>query len=315
MIITVAILSSRRRVPCRRCSNLAIRDRTTAFSALAAVTRGSQMVQTGGDPERIWSARVTASLLDVLGIRPLFGETFTAAHELAGNDRVAVISHGLWLRHFGGDAGVLGRTLPVAGGPLVVLGVMPEGFSYPVFEDRLADVWTPYVIPEQERQTKQQSAYLHVVGRLRAGATLVEAQAQTDDVRKSLAAADADRYPPGGRFTVRTLEDAVVGPVRGSMVLVLGAVGLLLVVACANVANLLLTRAIDRARDLSIRSALGATRRRLVTSLLIESLLLLRSACGSRSAPPCRRLSARYSVRWPATWRSGWRWGFRPHGS
>jgi len=97
-------------------------------------------------------ARVTSSLFDVLRARPLIGGTFGVSHEVAGNDRVAVISHGLWRRQLGGDPGIVGRTLRVADGTPVVLGVMPEGFSYPVFDDRLADIWTPYVIPRRRRR-------------------------------------------------------------------------------------------------------------------------------------------------------------------
>jgi predicted permease len=253
---------------------LALRERTDAVETMAAVARGSQLLQTSGAPDRVWSARVTSSLFDVLRVRPLIGETFDASHEVAGNDRVAVISHGLWRRHFGGDTAIVGRTLRVADGTLLVLGVMPEGFAYPLFDDRLADIWTPYVIPERELDVAQSSSYLHIVGRLRPGAALVEAQMQADGVRKALAATDPDRYPPAGRFSVATLDEAVVGQVRGWMMLVLVAVGLLLVVACANVANLLLTRALDRKRELSIRAALGATRTRLVTALLLESLIL-----------------------------------------
>jgi putative ABC transport system permease protein len=253
---------------------LALRNRTEAFSALAAVARGSQTLQIGNEPERVWSARVTSSLFDTLRVRPLVGQAFTSAHEVAGNDRVAVISYSLWRRRFDGDPGIVGRMIHVADGPRLVLGVMPEGFAYPIFDDRLADIWTPYVIPEEERLGTQQSSYLHIVGRLRAGTSLVQAQIHADAVRGALAVTDPDRYLPTGRFAVTTLEEAVVGPVRGWLVLVLTAVCLLLVIACANVANLLLTRAIDRARELSIRAALGATRARLVTSLLVESLAL-----------------------------------------
>lgn len=252
---------------------LALRDRATAFSSLAAVARGRETLQIGNERERVWSARVSSSLFEVLRVRPQLGQMFTGAHEVSGSDRVAMISDSLWWRRFGGDPNIVGRLIEVEeGSPLTVLGVMPRGFSYPIFDDRLPDLWTPYVIPESELG-RSQSSYLHLVGRLRSGSSLTQAQAQADTVRTALAAGD-DRYSPAGRFVLTSLADAVIGPVRGWFVLVLIAVGLLLLIACANVANLLLTRALDRARELSIRAALGATKSRLASSLLIESLIL-----------------------------------------
>lgn len=252
---------------------LALSEGGGPVSAFAAVHRGSVTLQGGGESEQVMSARVTASLFEVLRARPLYGTTFTAANETAGNERVAVIGHSLWRRRFGADPAIVGRTISVADAPLVVLGVMPEGFTYPIVDSRVAEIWTPYVIPPDERSRTQQSSYLHVVGRLTPGASVTQGQAHLDAVRTRLATEEPDRYRTS-RFVARPLKDAVVGPVRGWMVLVLSAVGLLLIVACANVANVLLTRAIVRARELSIRAALGATRARLVTSLLTESLFL-----------------------------------------
>jgi len=256
---------------------LALGDGMDSLSSLAAVARGSHTLQGGAEPERVWSARVSAALFDTLRVRPILGTVFTADHEIAGNERVAVIGHRLWQRRFGGDPGIVGRAIDAADGQLLVLGVMPEGFSYPIVDDRLAEIWTPYVIPDRERQPTQQSSYLHLVGRLKPGASLIQAQSQADAVRGTLATAEPDRYTPNSRFSVTRLDEAVVGPVRGWMMLVLTAVALLLVVACANVANVLLTRAIDRARELSIRAALGASRARLASSLVAESLIL--SSC------------------------------------
>jgi predicted permease len=252
----------------------ALRDRTDAFTSLAAAAGAQQRLQGNGEPEPIPSARVTASLFDVLGVRPVIGAAFSAANETDGNDRVALIGHGLWTRRFGRDPGIAGRTIQTSSGPLLILGVMPEGFTYPVMGPRPVELWTPYVIPASERDGTQLSSYLHVVGRLRPGVTVSQSQAQADAVRAQFAIGDPQRYSANGRFSVIPLHEFLVGNVRGWMTLVLIAVGLVLLIACANVANILLTQAMHRSRELAIRSSLGASRRRLVGTLLTESVLL-----------------------------------------
>lgn len=254
----------------------ALRDGADAFTVLAAVARAELRLEGGGEPEQVQSARVTASLFDVLGVRPALGTAFAPTNETDGNDRVAVIGHELWMRRFGGDPTVVGRTIQTGGGPLLILGVMPEGFTYPVTSTRPAEVWTPYVVPANERDGRQLSSYLHLVGRLRPRVPLsqAQAQAQADAARAQFATSDPKRYTAAGRFTLTPLQEFLVGSVRGWMTLVLIAVGLVLLIACANVANILLTRALARTRELGIRASLGASRRRLIGSLLTESLLL-----------------------------------------
>jgi predicted permease len=265
---------------------LAWRDRTTVFENLAAV-HSSGRVQVGdGDDEPPQAARVTASLFDVLRVRPILGRTFTAEHEIAGRDRVAVISHRLWQQRLGGDVSVIGSTIRIAQRndvmPLVILAVMPEGFTYPAGREPTVDIWTPYVVPDDERwgETGGLDRYLHVVGRLREEATVAHAQADVEAAAAPLVEARPDGYRDW-RPRVEGLLHSLVGSVRGWMLLVLWAVGLLLLVACVNAANLLLARATHRARDLAVRASLGAGRRQLLVALLAESLILTLVAGGA----------------------------------
>ena len=249
------------------------REAISAFEALAATTRGREQLATAGEPEEVLSARVTSSLFDVLGVRPMLGQPFEASNEVKGNDQVAVISYDLWQRRFGGDESVIGRPLALAKRSVTILGVMPQGFSYPIADDMRPEIWTPYVVPNDERSGEQLSSYLQVVGRLAAGATLEMAGTQAAATLASTVVPGPSTLS-GQRVEVRSLAEVLLGKVRGWMLLVLGAVVLVLLVACANVANLLLTRATRRARELSIRASIGASRRHLVATMLVESLTL-----------------------------------------
>jgi predicted permease len=221
------------------------------------------------DPEIVREQRVTAEFFPVLRASPSIGRAFTTEYEIEGRHRVAVISHGLWQRRFGGTSDVLGKRLPADGGDVEILGVMPSGFTYPVGAIQPTDVWMPYVIPNSERAAKV-SAYLRLIARLKDGITIEQAQTRVDVIDASTAGIQTDT----GRLRVRDLHESLVGDMRAWMFMLLAAVACVLLIACVNIANLLLVRATVRVRELSVRSALGATRWDLARMLLAESLVL-----------------------------------------
>ncbi|HUF48470.1 MAG TPA: ABC transporter permease [Vicinamibacterales bacterium] len=261
------------------------REGVEAFESLAAVRVWSDRIDAGGGPVPVASALATASLFDVLRVRPAIGRAFTDEHEMPGREHVVVLGYGLWQRLFVGDAGVVGRTVSLlqyttagtwARTPVVVSGVMPEGFTYPVGRKNPVELWRPYALTTEERSVGPgRSSYLHLVGRLRPGATTAQAEAQVETTIKGSPFGKAnERAYADWRASVVTVYDSLVGDVRGWMLLVLSAVGLVLLVACVNVANLLLARAARRGREIAIRGALGAGRRAIVAALLTESLML-----------------------------------------
>lgn len=216
----------------------------------------------------------TASLFDVLRVRPTIGTVFGEEHETPGRDAVAVISHGLWQRRYGGDPGVLGKSLETPTGAVTIVGVMPPTFGFPVEAEQPAAIWRPLAPPPEERVlTSGRSSYLRVIGRLRDGVSLEQAQADVDRVFAGFAAEHPGLYAnlqPRTEYLLDTLTDRVAG----WMQLVLAAVLILMAIGCVNVANLLLTRAAHRARDISVRLSLGATRAQVMFALLVESLVL-----------------------------------------
>jgi putative ABC transport system permease protein len=252
------------------------RDSTRSFEAMASVSAGSLNYTSGVEPERLTGARVSSSFFSVFGAKPALGRTFSAEDDVQGTASVVILSHALWSRRFGSDPQILGKSLTLDGRLYRVVGVTQHGFQFP----RGAELWLPSEFTKDDLSPDARGAhYLGVMARLNRGVSVQQAQGEMRAVSSRL----ERQYPRtnnGWTSLVVTLSERTVREVRPTLLVLFGAVGFLLLIACANVANLLLARASARRREIAIRFSLGAGRLRIARQLLTESILLSGIATG-----------------------------------
>jgi putative ABC transport system permease protein len=261
------------------------RDRTRTFQSLAAFETGNFSITGGGEPEVVPAAIVTFNYFEVLGREPLYGRTFTAQEDTPGNNHVALLSYALWQRRFGGNPNIVGQSINLDSQPTTIVGIMPADFDFPDPAERAnssghMQLWVPKGLDPQDAS----SYNLLAVGRLQPAATSEQAEKEMNalyEAFNSERGRDLGAGAPGSVVTtvMLPLQRHIVGEVRRPLLVLLGAIALVLLIACANLTNLLLARASARTREIAVRQCLGASATRIARQTLTESLLL--SLCGS----------------------------------
>jgi putative ABC transport system permease protein len=294
------------------------RAQSHAFAALGGFNQTSFNISDDrGVPEQQRGARLTANAFGILGQQPLLGRDFAPGEDHKGAEPVVMLGYGVWKNRYNSDPNILGRTLRLNGTPATIIGVMPDHMKFPTS----AELWTPFIPTDPKEYDKRDARSLNVFGRLRDGATYIQARSEMNAIAKRLAA----EYPATNKdmqtVVIETFNERFNGgPIRMIFLAMMGAVGFVLLIACANVANLLLSRSAHRAREIAVRFALGATRWRVIRQLLVESVVLgciagvfgccsrsSASACSMRRSPPAASrtgLSSRWTTRSSPSWRA-----------